>query len=124
MEYASADAARRSGAGHSRGSNEEPSRKETSHRPPNAANKRITARLAKSGTEAVAASGGGENPTREEVKKVQHAPPSIVPLYEHKLPLSPWSTRKAKRAKPGAALASAPRESGAIVASTGKKIIF
>lgn len=122
MEYASPDATRRSGAGHSRRPNEEPSRNETSHRPPKA--KRVTARLAKSGTEAVAASGDGENPTCEEVQNVQHAPPSIVPLYKHKLPLSPRSTRKAKRAKPGAALASAPRESGAIVASTGKKIIF
>ncbi|SRR5258706_7802730 len=107
VEYASPNAAQRSGLGHSRDPNEETSSKRThsyaSRRPLKAAN---------------------EGDESEEAQEGQDAPPSTVSPHKHQPRLSPRSTRMARRAKPGAALASAPRESGAIVASTGKKIIF
>lgn len=126
VEYASPDAAQRSGLGRSRGPDEGPSPKKTHNRasrqPPKA--KSIVARSETSGISPAAANEGDENSPGEEAQKWQDAPPSTVSLQQHKPRLSLRSTSKAKRAKPGAALASAPRESGAIVASTGKKIIF
>jgi RNA recognition motif-containing protein len=125
VEYASPDAARRSGGPvHNRGSNEEPSTKKTPNRASRRLPKseRIAAKSAKSGTKAAAAIGGDKNPAGEEARIGEHAAPSTASLHKHGP--SPRSIRKAKRTKPGAALASAPRESGAIVASTGRRIIF
>ena len=117
VEYASLDAVRRSGIGHSRGSNEAPSTKKApnraSRRPPKVEG--IPAKSARRETKVAAASEGDESPGGEEAQKEEHTAPS--PVSRHK-------PRKAKRTKPGAALATAPRESGAIVASMGKKIIF
>ena len=125
VEYASPSAAQRSGLGRSRGPDEESSPKKTpkpaSRQPPKA--KCIVARSEKSGIKIVAVN-EDENSPGEEVQKWQDVPPSTVSLQKHKPRLPFRSISKAKRAKPGAALASAPRESGAIVASTGKKIIF
>jgi len=124
VEYASPDAARRSGPGHSRGPNEglhpnkTPNR--ASRRPPK--DKRIAAKSEKSGTKTTAGDGGDETLAGEEAQKGEQAAPPTFSL--HKLRVSPRPIYKAKRAKPGAALAAAPRESGAIMASTGKKIIF
>ena len=123
VEYASPNAVQRSGLGHSRVPNEDTSRKKThndaSRRPPKA---KYTE--AESGVKAAAANEGDENSPCEEAQKGQDASASTVSLQKHQPRLSTRSTRITKRAKPGAALASAPRESGAIVASTGKKIIF
>ena len=134
VEYASPDAVRRGGLGHTSlgGSNEEPgatkakgSGRTSSRRPPKA--ERIADKAAKSGTgTAAAADAGVESPASasEETQKEGHASSSSSTLPRHKHRPSPHSTRKARREKPGAALASALRESSAIVASTGKKIIF
>jgi len=121
VEYASPEAVRRSGLGHHRGPNEEPS----TGKPPNRASRRlpkaerIAAKSAKSGTKVAAADEGDENSANEGAQKEEHAT-----VLRRERRQSPQSVRKAKRARPGAALASAPRESGAIVASMGKRIIF
>lgn len=127
VEYASPDAVRRGGLGHTSlgGSNEEPSTtkaKGSNRRPPKA--ERIADKAAKSGIRTAAADAGVESPASEEIQKEEHASSSSSTLPRHKHRPSPHSTRKARREKPGAALASALRESSAIVASTGKKIIF
>ena len=124
VEYASPNAAQRSGSGRSRGPDEELGPKKA-HKPrqsPKA--KCLVEGPEKSEIEAAAANEGDENSPGEGAQKWHEAPPSTVSFRKHKPRLPPRSTSKAKRAKPGAALASAPRESGAIVASTGKKIIF
>lgn len=117
MEYASPEAVRRGGLSHPRDPDEEPS----TAKPPNRASRRpqkaerIAAKSVESGIKVAAADEGDEDPTNEGAQEEEHA---TVMLRQ-----SPRS-RKAKRERPGAALASAPRESGAIVASTGKRIIF
>jgi hypothetical protein len=125
VEYASPDAVRRSGLGHSRDPNEEPGTKKEPNRASRRLPKteRIAAKLAERGTEAAASGSGDEIPEGEEAQKGDHAGPP-APVSRRKLHQSPRSILKAKRSKPGAALASAPRESGAIVTSTGKKIVF
>ena len=119
VEYASPDAVRRSGLGRSQGLSEEPSTEvsrpnRASRRLPKA--ERLAAKSAERGTKEAVADDDDEIPASEEAHKKGHeARPTATATV---------LIRKGKRAKPGAALASAPRESGAIVISTGKKIIF
>ena len=122
VEYASPDAVRRSGLSHGRGPDEEPS----TGKPPNRASRRpqkaerIAAKSVKSGTKVAVADEGDENPINEGAQNEEER--TTVLRDERHRPLR--SVRGAKRARPGAALASAPRQSGAIVTSMGKRTIF
>ena len=121
MEYASPDAVRRSGLSHGRGPDEEPS----TGKPPNRASRRpqkterIAAKSAKSATKVAVAEEEDENPINEGAQNEEHT--TVLRDERHR---SLRSVRGAKRARPGAALASAPRQSGAIVTSMGKRTIF
>jgi RNA recognition motif-containing protein len=121
VEYASPDAVRRSVLGHSRRPDEEPPTKSRASRRPQKA-ERIAAKSANKVTKPAAVDEGDESPGGEEAQRGVHTAPSTVPRHNHHQP--PRSIPKVKRTKPGAALASAPRETGAIVASLGKRIVF
>ena len=103
LEYAGADAVRRSGLHQKVVEHKPASKTDAASRTPETKSKVL-----------------GEDATRDQVRNEITRPVS----RRNGIPKQKASAGKHHRARPGAALASAPREQASIVPSQGKKIIF